>query len=107
MQPKTRFAMDGTRPLPAPTSGGPFTDTFLAGRGEIAVPRRYIKQNETAEDLEAIAVARTDDDLIAAAHQLYGSNAPTALAYCGLDAWFDGEDEEFKRVARLFNRLRN
>lgn len=71
------------------------------------MPRRYIKQNETTADLEAIAVARTDDDLIAAAHQLYGSNAPTALAYCGLDAWFDGEDGELKRFAELFRRLRN
>ena len=48
-----------------------------------------------------------NDSLIAEAHALYGSDAATAVAYCGLDAWFEGEEVEFRRFARLFRRLRN
>jgi hypothetical protein len=36
-----------------------------------------------------------------------GSDAATAVAYCGLDAWFEGEEEEFRLFARLFRRLMN
>ena len=48
-----------------------------------------------------------DDAIIDQAHALYGSDAATAMAYCGLDAWFEGEEVEFRRFARLFRRLRN
>ncbi|MBB5538933.1 hypothetical protein [Rhizobium giardinii] len=48
-----------------------------------------------------------DEAIIAEAHALYGSDAATAVAYCGLDAWFEGEEVEFRRFARLFRRLRN
>jgi hypothetical protein len=48
-----------------------------------------------------------DDVIIEQAHALYGSEAATAVAFCGLDAWFDGEAEEFRRLAGLFRRLRN
>jgi hypothetical protein len=48
-----------------------------------------------------------DDAVIDQAHALYGSDAATAVAYCGLDAWFEGEEEEFRRFARLFRRLMN
>lgn len=49
----------------------------------------------------------TDDIIVAQAHALFGSEAATAVAYCGLDAWFEGEEEEFRRLAALFRRLRN
>lgn len=48
-----------------------------------------------------------DDAIIDQALALYGSEAATAVAYCGLDAWFDCEEEEFRRLARIFRRLRN
>jgi hypothetical protein len=35
------------------------------------------------------------------------ANAATAVAYCGLNAWFEGEEVEFRRFARLFRRLGN
>ena len=38
---------------------------------------------------------------------LYGSEAPTAVAYCALDAWLEGEDVEFRELAGLFQRLKN
>jgi len=47
------------------------------------------------------------DAIIDQAHALYGSDAATAVVYCGLDAWFEGEEVEFRRFARLFRRLRN
>jgi hypothetical protein len=48
-----------------------------------------------------------DDAIIDQAHALYGSDAATAVAYCGLDAWFEGEEVDFRRFARLFRRLMN
>lgn len=48
-----------------------------------------------------------DEAIIEQAHVLYGSEAATAVAFCGLDAWFDGEEEEFRRLAGVFRRLRN
>jgi len=48
-----------------------------------------------------------DDAIIDQAHALYGSEAATAIAYCGLDAWFEDEEVEFRRFARMFRRLKN
>jgi len=48
-----------------------------------------------------------DDAIIAEALALYGSEAATAVAYCGLEAWSEDEEDEFRRFARLFRRLRN
>ena len=48
-----------------------------------------------------------DDAIIDQAHALYGSDAAIAVAYCGLDAWFEGEEVELRRFARLFRRLIN
>jgi hypothetical protein len=48
-----------------------------------------------------------DGAIIEQAHALYGSEAPTVIAYCGLEAWFEGEEAEFRRFARLFRRLIN
>jgi hypothetical protein len=51
--------------------------------------------------------ADADEVIIDHAHALYGSEAATAIAFCGLDAWFDGEEAEFRRLAGIFRRLRN
>ena len=51
--------------------------------------------------------ADADEVIIHHAHALYGSEAATAVAFCGLDAWFEGEEAEFRRLAGLFRRLRN
>ena len=48
-----------------------------------------------------------DGAIIEQAHALYGSKAATVIAYCGLEAWFEGEEVEFRRFARLFRRLMN
>ncbi|CAN7569268.1 hypothetical protein LJR255_004072 [Pararhizobium sp. LjRoot255] len=48
-----------------------------------------------------------DDAIIDHAHALYGSEAATAIAFCGLDAWLDGEEAEFRHLAGIFRRLRN
>jgi hypothetical protein len=44
---------------------------------------------------------------MAEAHSLYGSDAAIAVAYCGLDAWIEGDEVEFRHFARLSRRLRN
>ena len=48
-----------------------------------------------------------DDVIIAEVLALYGSEAATAVAYCGLEAWFEDEEVEFRRFAQMFRRLRN
>lgn len=48
-----------------------------------------------------------DDAIINQARALYGSEAATAVAYCGLAAWFEDEEAEFHRFARMVRRLRN
>ncbi|CAN7662936.1 hypothetical protein LJR235_005150 [Pararhizobium sp. LjRoot235] len=42
------------------------------------------------------------DAIIDQALALYGSDAATAVAYCGLDAWFEGEEVEFRRLRDCF-----
>jgi hypothetical protein len=48
-----------------------------------------------------------DSAIIEQALALYGSQAATAVAFCALDAWFEGEDSEYRRMAGIFQRLRN
>ena len=48
-----------------------------------------------------------DDAIIAEALALHGSEAATAVAFRGLEAWFEDEEVEFRRFARLFRRLSN
>lgn len=48
-----------------------------------------------------------DDAIIAAARSLYGSEPATAVAFCGLEAWLEDEEVEFRSFARLSRRLRN
>ncbi len=43
-----------------------------------------------------------DDAIIDQAHALYGSDAATAIAYCGLDAWFEGERSSFAGLRDCF-----
>ncbi|TPP04583.1 hypothetical protein [Rhizobium glycinendophyticum] len=38
---------------------------------------------------------------------VFGAAAPTAVAYCALDAWMAGEKTEFKELANLFQKLKN
>ncbi len=69
-------------------------------------PFRFSKTQQTSPQ-SACHGDPADDALIAEAHSLYGSDAATAVAYCGLNAWFEGEEVEFRRFARLFRRLIN
>jgi hypothetical protein len=50
---------------------------------------------------------RAGDAIIAEAHALYGREAATAVAYCGLDAWFDGHERKFRCFAEMFRRFKN
>lgn len=69
-------------------------------------PSRSKRPQQTSPD--ATNQARpTDDTIIEQAHALYGSEAATAVAFCGLDAWLEGEEVEFRRLADIFRRLRN
>ncbi len=43
--------------------------------------------------------------MTAVAVQIFGSNAPTAVAYCGLDAWLEGDDKKVRFWGEVLNRL--
>lgn len=85
--------------------------TSCAGRGETIVSRNPSRskrsQPTNREIVSGGSSADADEVIINYAHALYGSEAATAVAFCGLDAWFDGEEAEFRRLAGLFRRLRN
>ncbi|MFN7103533.1 MAG: hypothetical protein ACK4N1_13030 [Pseudorhizobium sp.] len=38
---------------------------------------------------------------------LFGPEAAIAVAYCGLDAWFEGQQEESRRWGKVLRRLAN
>jgi hypothetical protein len=86
-----------------------FNITSCAGRGETVVSRNPSRSKRPQQTNPGAANDGNpaDDAIIEQAHALYGSEAATAVAFCGLDAWFDGEEEEFRRLAGLFRRLRN
>lgn len=48
-----------------------------------------------------------DHDVIVQAEALFGSDAATAVAYCGIDAWLEGNTSEFEQWVVTFQRLRN
>lgn len=51
--------------------------------------------------------AEETTDIVEQALVLYGSDAPAAVAFCGLDAWFEGRDDELQRWADIYKRLGN
>ncbi|MDY6963099.1 MAG: hypothetical protein SV862_14510 [Pseudomonadota bacterium] len=54
------------------------------------------------------AVSRQQEGEIAAeARALFADQATTAVAFCGLDAWFDGNPAETRRWANILRRLQN
>lgn len=65
------------------------------------------KRPQTTSSQPAAQGKLADDAIIDQAYALYGSDAATAVAYCGLDAWFESEEVEFRRFAQLFRRLMN
>lgn len=62
------------------------------------VPRHLDK--EAADELPEERVA-------AGAVALFGDDATVAVAYCGLDAWFEGKSEQTRQWGRVLRRLAN
>ncbi len=74
---------------------------------EIDVARDIKLQNMADGDPVAILEERSDASrMMAGAIQMFGGNAPTAVAYCGLDAWFEGDDKQVAFWSDVFNRLK-
>lgn len=69
---------------------------------------RDIKLRDLTDE-ELTVAFDTDIDpsrITAKATQIFGSNAPTAVAYCGLDAWLEGDDKKVRFWGQVLNRLR-
>ncbi len=61
--------------------------------------RRYRLADDVAEkDVERI---------VTLASSFYGSEAPEAIAYCGMESWMNCETGDTHRFAKAFRRLRN
>lgn len=48
-----------------------------------------------------------ESSIVQHAAELYGSDAPTAVAFCALEAWFEDKKDEYSLWLRVFRRLRN
>lgn len=48
-----------------------------------------------------------DGAMVHQANADFGSEAPLAVAYLGLEAWFEGNDNAARRCARVFKTLQN
>lgn len=44
--------------------------------------------------------------MTAGAIEMFGREAPTAVAYCGLDAWLEGDEKQVALWGEVFNRLK-
>lgn len=45
--------------------------------------------------------------MTAGAIGIFGEEAPTAVAYCGLDAWLEGDEKQVALWGEVFNRLKS
>lgn len=64
--------------------------------------------NGTCRALSGAASDNEDNFRITeCAAALYGSDAPTAVAYCALEAWCEGNQDEYQLWLDVFRRLRN
>lgn len=48
-----------------------------------------------------------DSRVVDYAMALYGEHAPTAAAFCALEAWHEGKKGEYEFWLRIFRQLRN
>jgi hypothetical protein len=74
----------------------------LSRRSDIRLSSDSLIDDSLADD-EGVR----DAQMIAEALALYGGDAPTAIAYCALEAWSEGDQDEYRFWSRLFRRLRN
>jgi len=66
---------------------------------------RDIKLHGLMNGEPALKISPDASRITTGAIQMFGDNAPTAVAYCGLDAWFEGDDEQVKFWGEVLNRL--
>lgn len=83
--------------------------TSFAGRGEIAMSRHpghfraQIRADETFAEVDNALINKVAADAVT--H--FGPDAATAAAFCGIDAWFEGNDDETRHWTRILERLQN
>lgn len=68
--------------------------------------RQSVRSKSSEEAFEAEQNA-DGGDIIRQAVRLYGTDAATAVALCGLDAWLEGKENEFQQWSEIFRRMRN
>jgi len=56
--------------------------------------------------VEAVEARSEASRMTAGAIEMFGREAPTAVAYCGLDAWLEGDEKQVALWGEVFNRLK-
>jgi len=54
-----------------------------------------------------LTAAHETHEIVQAAMALYGDSAPTAVAWCALDAWCEGDQEEYGFWLGVFRSMNN
>lgn len=57
------------------------------------------------ESVSAFDACSDASRMTAEAIQMFGENAPTAVACCGLDAWIEGDEKQVEFWGQVLNRL--
>ncbi|MDX8495109.1 hypothetical protein RFN29_26470 [Mesorhizobium sp. VK22B] len=68
---------------------------------------RHLACCSADQSLGATTSEIVEGSIIQHAAELYGSDAPTAVAFCALEAWFEDKKDEYSFWLRVFRRLRN
>lgn len=67
---------------------------------------RDIKLRDSMDGKSASILGAPDASTATAeAIRMFGGNASTAVAYCGLDAWLAGDDDQVEFWNKVLNRL--
>lgn len=59
------------------------------------------------DDPDDVVSRQQEGEIAAEARLLFADEATTAVAFCGLDAWFDGDTDETRRWANILRRLQH
>ena len=51
--------------------------------------------------------SKASNDIAILAASLFGSEAATAVAFCGIDAYLEGDELDLRKFALAFRRLKN
>ena len=101
-----RHDLDLSKATCATTSGPQPHVTPSPDALEIDVPRdRKLRDLGNGGPVKTVEACSEASRMTAGAIEMFGGNAPTAVAYCGLDAWLEGDEKHVALWGEVLNRL--